>query len=176
MHLELLTKKTNPDLAITADLNPHQEKVGARWGRERGGLLYQDEVEEGGLLDEVGVPVLEVLAGGRRHGCGGGRGVVGGLGGRGGRGVHVLVAVLDDLGEDLGVDVGERDAVVGAVVLDHVADRLRLHRHRLLHLELLPVGALQGDHLLLSLSRHRSSPPKSLAVSVVAEEVNRTKP
>lgn len=147
-------------------------------GEGEGGLLYQDEVEEGGLvdLDEVGVPVLEVLAGGRRHGCGGGRGVVGGLGGRGGRGVHVLVAVLDDLGEDLGVDVGERDAVVGAVVLDHVADRLRLHRHRLLHLELLPVGALQGDHLLLSLSRHRSSPPKSLAVSVVAEEVNRTKP
>jgi len=34
--------------------------------------------------------------------------------------VDVLVTVLDDLGENLGIDVGERDAVVGAVVLDHV--------------------------------------------------------
>ena len=70
--------------------------------------------------------------------------------------MDVLVAVLDDLGEDLRVDVGERDAVVGAVVLDHVADGLRLHGHRLLHLELLVVGAPQGNHLLVvALGRHR---------------------
>jgi hypothetical protein len=119
---------------------------------------YQDEIEEGCLidLDEVRVPVLEVLAG---SGGGGSRavvvgGVVGaGLGGAGG-GVDMLVAVLYYLGEDLRVDVGERDAVVGAIILDHVADGLRLHRDRLLHLELLAVGALERDHLLLALGRH----------------------
>jgi hypothetical protein len=35
------------------------------------------------------------------------------------------------LGEDLRVDVGERDTVVGAIILDHVADGLRLHCDRL---------------------------------------------
>ena len=132
---------------------------------DRGGggrrSLYQDEVEQRGLidLDEVGVPVLKVFTGGSVAVGGGCPRVVGaGLGRRGrcGRGVDVLVAVLDDLGEDLGVDVGERDAVVGAVVLDHVTDGLRLHGDRLLHLELLAVGALERDHLLLALGRHRS--------------------
>uniref|UniRef100_A0A8R7UMU3 Uncharacterized protein n=2 Tax=Triticum urartu TaxID=4572 RepID=A0A8R7UMU3_TRIUA len=60
-------------------------------------------------------------------------------------------------GEDLGVDVGERGAVVGAVVLYHVADGLRLHGDRLLDLKFLTVEALERDHLLLAfLGRHRS--------------------
>ena len=79
-------------------------------------VCSQDEVEEGGLvdLDELGVKALEVL--GRGGGCsgGGGVGVSDGAGvSRFGAGLDVLLAVLDDLGEDLGVDVGERDPVVG---------------------------------------------------------------
>lgn len=37
-------------------------------------------------------------------------------------GVDVLVAVRDDYGEDLGVDVGERDDIAGVIILDHVVD------------------------------------------------------
>ena len=64
-----------------------------------GRILYQDEVEERGLvdLDEVSIPVLEVLTGGGGAVGGGGTHVVGtGLGGCGG--MYVLVAVLDYLG------------------------------------------------------------------------------
>ncbi|RYQ81141.1 hypothetical protein Ahy_Scaffold1g107150 [Arachis hypogaea] len=61
------------------------------------------------------------------------------------RSLDVLLAVLDDLRKDLAGDVGERDAAVGAIVLDHVLDRLRFQRHRLVHLERLSVRALEGD-------------------------------
>jgi len=92
----------------------------------------QNEIKERGLvdLDEIGVPGLEIFL----------RGFVVGIGG-----VDVFFAVLDDFGEDLAGDVGERDAAVGAVVLNHVLYRLRLQRHRLVHLERLAVRTLQGD-------------------------------
>ena len=40
----------------------------------------------------------------------------------------VLVAVLDDLDEDVGGDAGERDDFVGAVVLDHFLEHGLLYR------------------------------------------------
>ena len=116
-------------------------------------MLYLDEVDESGLidLDLLGVPFLEVLA--ADSGVGGGGGGVLKLGGMG-----VLGAVLDDYGEELGVNVGDQDAVIGAVILNHVADGLRLHRHRLLHLEFHLVGALESDHLLLALAGCHRNP------------------
>jgi hypothetical protein len=95
----------------------------------------------------------------------------------------VLLAVLDDLGEDLGVDVGDRDAVVGAAVLDHVQDGPRLPRHRLLHLEVLLVAADQHQHLVLPrrcVRRHRSDRRGGKGVEVVVgwcgEEATRQNP
>lgn len=95
-------------------------------------LTDQDEIEERGLvdLDEIRVPGLEIFL----------RRFVVGIGG-----IDVFLAVLDDFSEDLAGNVGERDAAVGAVVLNHVLYSLRLQRHRLVHLERLPVGTLQGD-------------------------------
>jgi hypothetical protein len=97
-------------------------------------------------IDEVCVEDVELILGGP----------VGGAGrvARPGR-LGVLVAILDDLDEDVGGDVGERDAFVGAAVLDHFLEGHRLHRHRLLHLELLVVAAAEHQHLLLHLLSHR---------------------
>ena len=94
----------------------------------------QDEIEERGLvdLDEFSVPGLEIVLGGFVFGI---------------RGLDVLLAVLDNLRQDLARHVRQRDAAVGAVVLDHVLYRLRLQRHRLLHLESLAVRTLQRDFL-----------------------------
>lgn len=91
----------------------------------------QYEIEEGGLVDpdKVGVPGLEVLIVGR---------AVVGL-----SSVDVLLAVLDDLGQDLAGDVGKWDPIVRTIVLDHVLYRLRLQGHRLVHLERLAVRAFQ---------------------------------
>lgn len=129
---------------------------GGRAGREA--CSHQDEIEEGGLvdLDELGVERLELVL----------DGLVGLHGGGAGRRrrrrrppaarLDVLAAVLDYLGEDLGGDVGERDAGVGALVLDHVADGLGLHGHGLRDLEHLALAAAEGDHRLrLRLGRHR---------------------
>lgn len=93
-------------------------------------------------VDELSVPGLEVLV---DEPQGFDEGPDGGL--------DVLLAVLDHLDEDLGGDVVEGDAAVGAVVLDHVLDGLRLHGHGLLHLEHLPVRAPQLDR-----PRHRRPP------------------
>lgn len=139
----------------------HEQKKnkggGERAGREA--CSHQDEIEEGGLvdLDELGVERLELVLDGLvgLHGGGGGGVAVGG-GGRPAARLDVLAAVLDYLGEDLGGDVGERDAGVGALVLDHVADGLGLHGHGLRDLEHLALAAAEGDHRLrLRLGRHR---------------------
>jgi hypothetical protein len=116
-----------------------------------GRSAHQDEVEEGGLVhfDELGVEALEII-----HdvlGLGGDLAVLG----VGSAGLDVPPAELDDLGEDLGGDVGERYAVVGATFLDHVFDGLRLHRLRLGHLVLMAVGAAQRQHLHLLLPGRR---------------------
>ena len=103
-------------------------------------------------LDQLSVPFLEVLAADSGVGGGGSGGILK-LGG-----VDMLGAVLDDYGEELGVDVGDRDAVIGAVILNHEADGLRLHRHRRLHLELHVVGAPESDHLLLALTGCHRNP------------------
>ena len=94
----------------------------------------QDKIEERGLvdLDEIGVPGFEIVLGGFVFGI---------------RGLDVLLAVLDHLRQDLARHVRQRDAAVGAVVLDHVLYRLRLQRHRLVHLESLAVRTLQCDLL-----------------------------
>lgn len=90
----------------------------------------QYQIEERGLihLHKFGVPRLEVVI----RGGGGGRTV---LGLAPGSSLDVLHAVLDDLGKDLSVDVGERNPVVGAVVFDHVPDGPGLQCNRQVHLE-----------------------------------------
>ena len=103
---------------------------------------YQDEIEERRLINfsELGIPILEL-------------GVLGvsvdvlvsgvSLGG----GVDVLLAVLDNLGEDGAGDVRKRDSVSDAVVFDHVLDRLGLERNGLIDLERFAVGTLEDDLL-----------------------------
>ena len=59
----------------------------------------------------------------------------------------MLVRVLDDLGEDFASDVGKRDAVIGAIVLDHVADGLRLESNDLVDFKRLAIGALESNLL-----------------------------
>lgn len=98
--------------------------------------MYQNKVEERGLVDfdEVGVENLKFVIGGGY--------LVLGLGGSGsGSSVDVPFAVLDDLGEDFTGDVGDRNDVVDAVVLDHVLYRLRLNGDGLVNLENLAIGA-----------------------------------
>lgn len=116
-----------------------REKRNQGRGGEEG--ADQDEIEEGGLidLDEVSVPGLEIVVGG-------GGGAVVGLGS-----LNVLLAVLDDLGKDLARNVRKGNSVVGAVVLDHVLNRLGFESHRLVDLESLAIGALQR---YLSAGRH----------------------
>ena len=103
---------------------------------------HQGEIEESGLidLDELGVPSLELVFSG---------GPIIGLGR-----LDMLLAELDDLGQNPARDVGERDLAIGAAVLDQVFDRLRLHGERLVDIERLAVGAPEGD--LLG-GRHRFS-------------------
>lgn len=67
----------------------------------------------------------------------------------------MLFAVLDDLGEDFAGDVGDRNDVVDAVVLDHVLDGLRLDGDRLVDLEDLAIGAAEDDLLAGVLRRGR---------------------
>lgn len=57
----------------------------------------------------------------------------------------MLLAVLNYLREDLAGNVRKRDAIIGAIIFYHVFYGLRFERHRLVHLEGLPIGALQGD-------------------------------
>lgn len=118
----------------------------------------QDEVEEDRLVDfdEVLVEGLEVHLVGLDGGGGGG-----GVGGGGGcvPVQDVLLAVVDDLDEDIGADVGERDDVVGAAVIHQVLDGLRRHGHRHIHHEHLVVGALEREVLhrrRCRVRRHRS--------------------
>ena len=110
---------------------------------ERQREIYQDEIDESDLInvDEIGVPVCERLVG--RLGV-----TVVGVAGFG-----VLLAVLDDLRQDGSGDVGQGNHAVGALVVDQVLDRLRLHRHGLVHFEQLAVGAPQRD--LRRRRRHR---------------------
>ena len=99
-------------------------------------ICSKDKIKECALVDfyEVSVKSFEVLVGGnvavRRLGS-----------------LDMALAVLYDLGEDLARNVGERNNVVSAVVLDHMLDRLRLQSHRFLQLESLTVITLQDDHL-----------------------------
>lgn len=71
----------------------------------------QDEIEQRGLinLDEISIPSLKLILGGFLIGI---------------RSLDVLLAILDHLSQDLAGDVGKRDAAVGAVVLNHMLDRL----------------------------------------------------
>ncbi|GER40845.1 ABC superfamily ATP binding cassette transporter, partial [Striga asiatica] len=108
---------------------------------------YQNKIKERGLVhfDKIRVEILEIVIRGR---------FVVRLGGRGGGRVHVALAVLDHLREDLTGDVRERDNVVGALVLNHVLNSLRLDSNRLFHLENLAIRAPQS-YLLASVLRRR---------------------
>ena len=66
---------------------------------------------------------------------------------------NVLVAVIQDFLEDLGLDLDDRDAA-GTAGLDQEHDRRRLPRRHPIHLELRAVGALEFD--LTTLRRRRS--------------------
>lgn len=59
----------------------------------------------------------------------------------------MALAVLDDLGQDLAGNVGEWDAGIGAIVLDHMLDRLGFKSDGLLDLESFRIGAFQNNHL-----------------------------
>ncbi|KAK9028906.1 hypothetical protein V6N11_026042 [Hibiscus sabdariffa] len=72
------------------------------------GRLYQDEIKEGGLvdLDEISIPGFKlILEGGFRW-------------------LDVFLAILDYFREDPAGDVGQRDAVISAIVLNHVLNGL----------------------------------------------------
>ena len=56
----------------------------------------------------------------------------------------MLVAVIQDFLEDLGLDLDDRDAA-GTAGLDQEHDRRRLPRRHPIHLELRAVGALEFD-------------------------------
>lgn len=91
-------------------------------------------------FDEVGVESLEFVTGQWK--------LVLSLTGSGySGGVNVLFLVLDDLGEDLPGGIGERNHVVGAIVLDQVFDCLRLNGDGFLHLEHIFVGVSEDDLL-----------------------------
>jgi len=94
----------------------------------------QNEIEERGLinLDKFSIPGLEFILG---------RLFIGAIG------LNVLLAVLDDLGENLACDVGKRDPTVGAIVLYHMLYRLRLESDNLIHFEGLTIGTLERDLL-----------------------------
>lgn len=105
-------------------------------------FTHQDEIEQGSLIniDEFGIPRFEtVISTIFRIGR-----------------LNVLLAVLNDLRQDLAGDIGDRDGAIDAVILDNVPDGLGLKSHRLFHLEGLAVGALQ-DYLI---RRHRRRFPK----------------
>mmetsp|Transcript_102045 Transcript_102045/g.329173 ORF Transcript_102045/g.329173 Transcript_102045/m.329173 type:complete len:200 (-) Transcript_102045:39-638(-) len=69
-----------------------------------------------------------------------------------GRVVLVVLAVVDDLAQDSGLHVGQRDLLVGAAVVNHVFDE-RGHAGDLrLDLEDLALGALELQHL--AIARH----------------------
>lgn len=112
---------------------------------------HHDDVIEDVLLN---VDVVSVLGDGLP--LGGGPAVE--AGGLAGGEVGVLLAVLEDLGEGLGGDI-EGDPALGATVVDHVRQRLRLLRHRLIHLLLLPVRAPRRYLLLRILRRRRHNHP-----------------
>ena len=78
--------------------------------------------------------------------------------------LDVLLAVLDDLGQDLACHVREGDSGSGAIVLDHLLDRRRLERHGLVDLEGLTVRAREGDLLLLRRRRRHYALEKTAFV------------
>ena len=102
--------------------------VSEEWRKRK----YQNEIEKSSLIDinKVTIPGLEIVFGG--EGIGGGS-------------INVFTAVLDDFGENFTVDVGKRDAVMGAVVFDHMADGLRLEGNGIVDLEIVAIGALESD-------------------------------
>ncbi|KAK8683711.1 hypothetical protein V6N13_039762 [Hibiscus sabdariffa] len=86
---------------------PQFDKSGSKRPQNKG-RLYQDEIKEGGLvdLDEISIPGFKlILEGGFRW-------------------LDVFLAILDYFREDPAGDVGQRDAVISAIVLNHVLNGL----------------------------------------------------
>ncbi|KAF3782556.1 hypothetical protein EJ110_NYTH16700 [Nymphaea thermarum] len=123
------------------------EQEGTRmFGQGDGRGEYQNEIEEHCLvhLNKLGIPRLELFFLDL---------VVAGL-----LGIAVHFAVLDDLRQDLVGNVGQGDAGISTTILDHLSDRLRFLRHRLLHLQHLVVGALDRYRLPFLLRHLRPNP------------------
>lgn len=66
----------------------------------------------------------------------------------------MTVAILNDLGENLGRDVGEGDGGMNGNVLDHVLNSLGFNSNSLVDLERLPISALEDDHLFVRFGGH----------------------
>ena len=111
------------------------------------------EVEEGVLaeaVDELAVPILQLLGWRGEEAAAAGRGA--------GDGVGVLVAVVRHLLEGLGADLLELNAAVAAAVGDHLGEDLRQPCRRLLrNLKRIPIRALQGDHICNTLPHGQSA-------------------
>ena len=105
-------------------------------------MTHKYEINEERLVDfdEIGVPSLELDVFVSTVGV-----FVSGVGFGGC--FDVFLAVLDNLGEGCTVDVCKRDSAIGAVVLDHVLDRLTLERNGFIDLERFAFGALEDDLL-----------------------------
>ncbi|CAN6561767.1 unnamed protein product [Malus baccata var. baccata] len=58
--------------------------------------------------------------------------------------LDMLLAVLDDFGDDVAGYIGERDRIIGVVVFHHPLDGVRLHSNRLIDLEHLAAGETEN--------------------------------
>ncbi|KAM1049484.1 hypothetical protein FF1_028524 [Malus domestica] len=58
--------------------------------------------------------------------------------------LDMLLAVLDDFGDDVAGYIGERDRIIGVVVFHHLLDGVRLHSNRLIDLEHLAAGETEN--------------------------------